>query len=87
MYMILLQTLEENLWIALVLFFFVWIYSWAKGSLGSTKLGIIFALIVVYLTFYSFPELVWAVVILFLIATFGGDLLEKINIYKPGWEK
>lgn len=76
---ILLQSMSENLWIAITLFIFVWIYSWAKGNLGSAKLAILFALIVVYLTFYSFPELVWIAVTIFLLATFGKEIFAKIN--------
>ena len=75
------DALLDNVWIALVLFFFVWIYSWAKGSLGSPKLAVLFALIVVYLTFYQYPELVWAVVVLYLLATFGKDLIDKVEVF------
>ncbi len=80
--MILLQSIWENVWIALILFIFVWVYGWAKGNLGSTKLAILFALIIVYLTFYSFPELVWIAVGIFLLATFGKDIIDKVNPFK-----
>ena len=77
-----LTAIETNIWIALTLFFFVWIYAWAKGNLGSTKLAILFAAIVVYLTFYQFPELVWIAVLLFLFATFGKEIISKMNVFE-----
>ncbi len=82
MNVIVLATLFENLWIALVLFAFVWVYSWAKNNLGSAKLAVLFAALIVFLTFYSEPGLVWIGVALFILATFGKDLFDKVNIFK-----
>ena len=75
-------SLEANIWIALSLFVLVFIYAWAKEQLGSAKLAIIFAAIIVYLTFFQYPELVWVGVILFLFATFGKELLDKVELFK-----
>lgn len=72
----------DNIYIALLLFILIWIFSWAKGALGSPKLAILFALIIVYLTVYQFPELVWIGVGLFLFATFGKDLLANVNFHQ-----
>lgn len=77
--MIIIDALLNNIWIVLTLFLFVWIYSWAKENLGSAKLAILFALIVVYLTFYSYPVLVWLLVVFFLLQTLGKDFLAQIN--------
>ena len=77
--MIIIDALLDNIWIILTLFLFVWIYSWAKENLGSAKLAILFALIVVYLTFYSYPVLVWLLVVFFLLQTLGKDFLSQIN--------
>ncbi|MEK6957646.1 MAG: hypothetical protein AABW99_01565 [archaeon] len=77
--MIFLATLADNIWIIITLFLFVWIYSWAKNNLGSAKLAILFALIVVYLTFYSYPVLVWILVVLFILQILGKDFLAQIN--------
>ncbi len=77
-----LASLENNLWVVLSLFYLVWIYGWAKANLGSAKLAILFAVIVVYLTFFQFPELVWVPVIIFLFAVFGKGVLEKVDVYK-----
>lgn len=77
--MIFLNALFDNIWIVLTLFLFVWIFSWAKENLGSAKLAILFALIVVYLTFYSYPILVWLLVVFFLLQTFGKEFLAQIN--------
>lgn len=60
------------------LFYLVWIYAWAKKQLGSAKLAILFAVIVVYLTFFQFPELVWIPALIFLFAFFGKGLFEKL---------
>jgi hypothetical protein len=77
--------LWDNLWIALALFIFIWVFQWAKGNLGSAKLAILFAIMIVYLTIYQFPELVWAGVALFFFSTFGKDFLGKIDLkqYRP----
>ena len=72
----------NNVWLALILFIFIWIYSWAKGNLGSAKLAILFAVIIVYLTFYSYPELVWILVVLYMFATFGKEIIAKANPYR-----
>jgi len=74
--------LMSNLWVVLSLFYMVWIFGWAKKNLGSAKLAVLFAVIVVYLTFFQFPELVWVPVIIFLFALFGKGILEKIDVYK-----
>ncbi len=69
----------ENIRIVLSLFYLVWIYAWAKKNLGSAKIGVLFAVIVVYLTFFQFPELVWVPVIFFLLAFFFSGMFEKIG--------
>jgi len=73
-----LTDLVHNMEIALSLFYLVWLYSWGKGALGSAKLAIVFAVIVVYLTVWQFPELIWAGVALFIFATFGKELFSKV---------
>ncbi|MFH1588705.1 MAG: hypothetical protein ABIA76_05195 [Candidatus Diapherotrites archaeon] len=83
--MFFLASMFESIQIALLLAILVWIYGWAKENLGSDKLAILFALIVVYLTFYQFPELIWMGVILLVLATFGKTLLSKLNPFAdPG---
>ena len=74
-----LDSLFGNLEIALILFFFVWLFGWAKGSLGSEKLAVFFAILVVYLTVFQFRELIWLVVGLFLLSTFGKELFSKLG--------
>jgi len=66
----------------LSLFYMVWIYAWAKSKLGSAKLAILFAVIVVYLFFFLHPELVFVPIIIFLLATFGSSLVSKVDVYK-----
>jgi len=77
-----MDPLIQNLEIVLSLFYLVWIYGWAKKNLGSPKLAILFAVIVVYLTFFQFPQLIWIPVLIFIFAVFGKGFFEKLNIYK-----
>ncbi len=65
--------------LALVLFiiYFLWLYNWGKKQLG-TKYGLVIAGIVFYLIFFLYQDLVWLPLILFLLATFGKDILERV---------
>jgi hypothetical protein len=74
--------LIQNIEIVLSLFYLVWLYGWAKKSLGSPKLGILFAVIVVYLTFFQFPQLIWVPVLIFLFAVFGKGFFDKVDFFK-----
>jgi len=82
MFLPVLSALESNLWIVLSLFYMVWIFGWAKKNLGSAKLAVLFAVIVVYLTFFQFPFLVWIPVAIFLFAVFGKGIIDKENAFK-----
>jgi len=73
------EALFSNLQTVFSLVYLIWLYSWAKKYLGSAKLAILFAVIVVYLTFFQFPELVWLPIILFFVAFFFSNVLEKIK--------
>ena len=75
-------TLFDDLWTVLALFYLVWVFSWAKKALGSAKLAILFAIIIVYLSFFLHPDLVWVPIILFLIANFASPMLEKMDVFK-----
>ena len=77
-----MDPLIQNLEIVLSLFYLVWIFGWAKKNLGSPKLAILFSVIVVYLTFFQFPQLIWIPVLIFIFAVFGKGFFEKLNIYK-----
>ena len=68
-----------NLETVLSLFYLIWIFGWAKKALGSAKLAILFAVIVVYLTFFQFRNLIWVPVVIFLFAVFGKGVIEKIG--------
>lgn len=71
--------LYTNIETVLGLVYLIWLYGWSKKYVGSAKLAIFFAVIVVYLTFFQFRELIWVPVFLFLFAFFGSSLLEKIK--------
>jgi hypothetical protein len=74
------SSLMQNVWIAIVLFLFVWVFNWARGALGSAKLAVLFAIIIIYLTVFQFPELVWLGVMIFIFATFGKDVFAKVDL-------
>jgi hypothetical protein len=61
----------------LLVIYFLWIYAWAKKQTGP-KIGAALALIISFLLFYNFPELVWVPVILYFWSIFGKDILERI---------
>lgn len=68
----------ENIQIAAGLIYLIWLYAWAKKQLGSASIAAIFAVIIVYLTFFQYPVLIWIPIALFLIATFFSGMFEKI---------
>jgi len=65
--------------LALVLFivYFLWLYNWGKKQIGA-KFGLVLGGIVFYLIFFLYQDLVWLPLMLFLLATFGKDLLERV---------
>ncbi len=73
-----LSNLVSNVEIALTLFYFVWLFGWAKNALGSAKLAVIFAAIVTYITVVQFKVLIWGGVALFVFSTFGKELFSKM---------
>lgn len=72
----------DNLWFVLAIFIFLWLYGWAKSNLGSTIIALIFAVVISFLTFYTEPGLIWVIAILFLFATFGKEIFDKVNVFK-----
>lgn len=79
--MVVTDILIENIHLAITIFLFIWIYNWAKGNVGSAKLALITAIVIVFLTFYSFPELVWLLVLLWAFATFGKDVFSRVGLF------
>ena len=79
---LLLQTLFDDVRIALTLFVLLWVYSWAKGVLGSARIAVLFGVIIVFLTVYNHPELLWLGVGLFFLATFGKEIFAKVNVFR-----
>lgn len=80
--MLLYDALLDNIHLAITVFLFIWIYNWAKGNVGSAKLAFVTAVLIMFLTFYQFPELVWALVALWAFATFGKDVFAKVNVFE-----
>ena len=79
--MLLYNALADNIHLAITIFLFILIYNWAKGNVGSAKLALVTAIIIVFLTFYQFPDLVWLLVALWAFATFGKDIFQKIGAF------
>ena len=63
--------------LVLLVIYFLWFWSWGKKQVGA-KIGLVLALVLMYLTFYLYPELIWVPFILFILATYGKELLERI---------
>ncbi len=68
----------HNLQIVLGIVYTIWIYGWFKKQLGSAKLSVILTLLVVYLTFFQYPELIWLPVIFFIVVNFFSGMFEKV---------
>ena len=61
--------------LVLMIIYFLWFYNWGKKQLGTTY-GLMLAIILFYLTFFLYPELVWIPFLLFIFATFGKEFVE-----------
>ncbi|MCD6522159.1 MAG: hypothetical protein J7K68_00260 [Candidatus Diapherotrites archaeon] len=69
--------LWTDLQLAAILFVFVYLVQWGIGTTGSRKVGILLAIIIVYLTIYQhFIVLVFVVIFFFGYAFF--DQFEKL---------
>ncbi len=63
----------------LLIVYFLWFFTWGKKQVG-TKLGILLAIFLTYLIFFLYPEMIWVPFILFILATFGKEYLERIKV-------
>jgi hypothetical protein len=74
-----LQGTDLALTISLVLLiiYFLWIYAWAKKQVGAT-VGLLLAILITWILFYNFQQLIWVPFILYLWSIFGKDLLERV---------
>jgi len=74
-----LEGTDLGLTLALVLLiiYFLWIYAWAKKQVGAT-VGLLLAILITWLLFYNFQDLIWVPFILYLWSIFGKDLLERV---------
>ncbi len=64
--------------LVLMIIYFLWFFNWGKKQLGTTY-GLLLAIILFYLTFFLYPDLVWIPFLLFLFATFGKEFLEIVG--------
>ncbi len=63
--------------VILVIIYFLWIFAWAKKQVGP-KIAVVLTIVLVYLLFFNYPDLIWVPFLLFLWSIFGKDLLERI---------
>ena len=63
--------------LVLLIIYFLWMYAWAKKQVGAT-VGLLLAVLITFLLFYQFPELIRVPFILYLWSIFGKDLLERV---------
>jgi hypothetical protein len=66
-----------TLMLILLIIYFLWIYAWAKKQVGA-ELGLLLAILITFLLFYNFPDLIWVPFLLFLWSIFGKDFLERV---------
>ena len=64
--------------LVLLIIYFLWFYNWGKKQIGA-KWGIILAIVLFYLTFYLYPDLIWVPFLLFIFATFGKEFFEIVS--------
>jgi len=65
--------------LVLLIVYFLWFFTWGKKQVGI-KLGILLAIFLTYLIFVLYPEMIWVPFILFILATFGKEYLERIQV-------
>ena len=65
--------------LVLLIVYFLWFFSWGKKQVG-TKLGILLAIFLTYLIFVLYPDMIWIPFILFILATFGKEYLERVKV-------
>ena len=73
------QNFAMSFALLLLIVYFLWFFSWGKKKVG-TKLGILLAIFLTYLVFVLYPEMIWVPLILFILATFGKEYLERVKV-------
>jgi len=71
------EDIFTTLTLVLLIVYFLWIYAWGKKQVGP-NLGLLLAIVITFLLFYNFPDLIWIPFLLFIWAVFGKDLLERV---------
>ncbi len=78
--MFLIATLEDALWIVLLIFFAVSIYFWSKSKIANETVSVLLTIFIVYLLFFRFQSLVWLVAIGVIVYWIYGSDIK--NIFK-----
>ncbi len=58
---------EQTLWIALLIVFALAIYTWSKGQTANKTVAVIITILLVYLIFIKFMEMVWLIAIFVIV--------------------
>jgi chromate transport protein ChrA len=64
---LLANSLEQTVWVVLLIVFALAIYTWSKGQVANKTFAVIITIVLVYLIFIKFMELVWLVAIFVII--------------------
>ncbi len=70
-------TFKGDIWLALFLYISIFLFSWAKGKLGSPEVAILYTLIIMFLVFYQHDTLIWIVLAIYLYQTYGKEIFKS----------
>jgi len=73
---------QEMVWFVLLIAFTVTIYTWSKSKIANTTIAVILTLVLSYIIFIQYKELVWIVAIVIVLYWIYGDDLKKVLIPK-----
>ena len=73
---------QQMVWVVLLIAFVVTIYTWSKSKIANKTIAIILTLILAYIIFIQYPELVWIVAIVVIVYWIYGDAIKKALIPK-----
>ena len=86
---ILATSLEDSIWVMLFIVFSISIYVWTKKQVGNELISILITGFLVFLLFYSYPNLIWLVAIgIGVYWIFGSELKNGLkNAFSLGVKK
>jgi len=71
---------QDMLWLVLLIVFVVVIYAWSKSKITNTTVAVLITLILSYIIFIRFPELIWILAIgIIAFWIYGADMKTLIK--------